>query len=660
MPFPAPSTATSEIFDLLTVGFGPASLAIAIALAEHNSNAPCPAQPTYSSLGGLQDALGFDSRQAAAHETAQREGVSSEGGRERRTMKVGFVEKHERFRWHPGMMIEGSTMQISFLKDLATLRNPQSAYTFLSYLASFSPSRLVSFVSLSTFTPSRREFADYLQWCAEKVGKETEQQGGTISYGEEVVAVEALRQDELPAGEEGDVRILRVTSRKTATGEVLHRLTRNLVVSTGGSPRMPPQLSTPDLASSPRILHTSSFVERIDSILSSVLSSPPSTRPLRFAVVGAGQSSAECFLALRSRLAAVLPRNTTTQRPQIDMLFRSSSLRPTDEGAFSNEVFDPAMSQAMFRLEEGHRRRVLAEAKATNYSIVNPKKLEELYEAMYAQKLEEDIAARSSSSASNLTLDPRLNLKPFSELVAASVNPSSTAITLTLHNPILSETREVEYDAVICGTGYDRQAWRQILFPAASSAADVDSGKDAIPLGELFSPASSPSHGEDLSPPLYTPPTLDLPETAFESRRLYAASSLNGDLGSTSSSSRSPSSARESSVSSTRQPSTAASSPPTPGSPDASREKGNKVQDQQHPYPVAENYRLLLPERTSAGARFRPTVWMQGSCEKTHGISDSLLSVLAVRSGEVVQSILREGWFGGNSVEGKRVDSQAA
>lgn len=35
----------------------------------------------------------------------------------------------------------------------------------------------------------------------------------------------------------------------------------------------------------------------------------------------------------------------------------------------------------------------------------------------------------------------------------------------------------------------------------------------------------------------------------------------------------------------------------------------------------------------------------QGCNEATHGISDSLLSVLAVRSGEVVNSLLREGSF---------------
>ncbi|GAA5988469.1 hypothetical protein JCM11641_007160 [Rhodosporidiobolus odoratus] len=623
-----PSPAPSDIFDLLTIGFGPASLAVAIALAEHNAGAPTPSQPTYTSIGGLQDALGFD--------PARADEIGGEAARKRRTVKACYLEKYGRFRWHPGMMIEGSTMQISFLKDLATLRNPQSAYTFLAYLASFSPSRLVSFISLSTFTPSRREFADYLQWCAERVQRETEEQGGQVNYGEEVVAVEAL-----PKREADDVEIVRVTSRRRESGEVVQRFTRNLVVSTGGSPKMPAQLSTPILLATDRILHTSSFVSQIDPLLSSLAASPPLGRPIRLAVVGAGQSAAECFLALRTRLSSILP-HSTTERPQVDMLFRSSSLRPTDEGPFSNEVFDPAMSQAMFRLSEEHRKRVLDEAKSTNYSIVNPKKLDEVYETMYAQQVEEDIAARSPAAASDLIREPRLNLKPFTELLAAdlvSSSSASSAITLTLFNPILSETREVEYDLVVCGTGYDRQTWRNMLFPATSTSSSLPSSTDTIPLSQLFSSTSSSSEDHHLAS---TPPALTLPETAFSRRDLISTADSP-------SSSRAPSSVRSHSASSRPSPpSTAASSPPSPASPaDTGKATQSQGRNGTHGdlFEVAENYRLILPQYTKEGGEFRPTVWLQGACEKTHGISDSLLSVLAVRSGEVVQSILKEGWF---------------
>lgn len=58
------------------------------------------------------------------------------------------------------------------------------------------------------------------------------------------------------------------------------------------------------------------------------------------------------------------------------------------------------------------------------------------------------------------------------------------------------------------------------------------------------------------------------------------------------------------------------------------------------------DYRVELdPRKVSAQAG----IWLQGCNEKTHGLSDSLLSVLATRGGEMVQSIF------GNQLAGEAV-----
>lgn len=87
---------SSTIVDLLGVGFGPASLSVAVAMSENGLASSC-----------------------------------------------AFVEAYDRFKWHPGMMVSlipdyeltsqvgGAKMQISFVKDLATMRNPASTYSFL-------------------------------------------------------------------------------------------------------------------------------------------------------------------------------------------------------------------------------------------------------------------------------------------------------------------------------------------------------------------------------------------------------------------------------------------------------------------------------------------------------------------------------------------------
>src|SRR3954453_18428384 len=107
-------TPADEMHDLLCVGFGPASLAIGIAL----NDAMDPG------LGASQTNF---------------------------KPKVTFLEKQNQFAWHSGMLVPGSRMQISFVKDLATMRDPRSSFTFLNYL--HHKNRLIHFTNLGTFLP---------------------------------------------------------------------------------------------------------------------------------------------------------------------------------------------------------------------------------------------------------------------------------------------------------------------------------------------------------------------------------------------------------------------------------------------------------------------------------------------------------------------------
>ena len=116
-PFCQTDPGLQNQYDLVCIGFGPASLAIAIALHDR--------------------------------------GVKS---------RVLYIEKQRGFVWHGGMLLPNTRMQISFLKDLATLRDPRSKFTFLNYLKT--KNRLVPFTNLSTFLPLREEYNDYMSWCA--------------------------------------------------------------------------------------------------------------------------------------------------------------------------------------------------------------------------------------------------------------------------------------------------------------------------------------------------------------------------------------------------------------------------------------------------------------------------------------------------------------
>ncbi|MDQ3990250.1 MAG: lysine N(6)-hydroxylase/L-ornithine N(5)-oxygenase family protein, partial [Actinomycetota bacterium] len=136
---PARPQPDHEVLDVVGVGFGPSNLALAIAIAEHN----------------------------AGVETDKR-------------LSARFVERQDRFGWHRGMLIEDATMRVSFLKDLVTLRNPASPFSFLSYLDA--RDRLVDFINYGSFFPTRIEFHDYLEWAAARFG-------GQVDYGTKVVEI---------------------------------------------------------------------------------------------------------------------------------------------------------------------------------------------------------------------------------------------------------------------------------------------------------------------------------------------------------------------------------------------------------------------------------------------------------------------------------------
>src|SRR5476649_516750 len=169
----------SPTYDVLGIGFGPSNLALAIALQEH----------------------------------ARQQGHN---------YHALFLDKQKDYRWHGNTLVAQSELQISFLKDLVTLRNPTSPFSFVNYLQE--QGRLIDFINLGTFYPCRMEYNDYLRWVA---GQFTEQS----RYGEEVLTIEpVLHQQQIEA--------LRVISRDTQ-GHQHVRTTRSVVVSAGGTPRIP-------------------------------------------------------------------------------------------------------------------------------------------------------------------------------------------------------------------------------------------------------------------------------------------------------------------------------------------------------------------------------------------------------------------------------------
>ncbi|MER7899229.1 lysine N(6)-hydroxylase/L-ornithine N(5)-oxygenase family protein [Streptomyces sp. NPDC096046] len=361
---------TPPIHDLIGIGFGPSNVAMAIALREHNSR------------------------------------VARQGA-----VSAHFFEQQPRFGWHRGMLIDDATMQVSFLKDLVTLRNPASEYSFLCYLQS--KGRLIDFINHKNLFPLRVEFHDYFEWAAAQVDD-------MVSYGHEVVGV-------APVTRGGVVDHLEVTVRSGGGLEV-HRA-RNLVVGTGLRPLMPEGVERGE-----RVWHNSELLARVDEL--------EGTAPSRFVVVGAGQSAAENVAYLHRRFPGA----------EVCAVFSRYGYSPADDSSFANRIFDPQAVDEYFAAPEDVKRRLMDYHGNTNYSVVDIDLIDDLYRQSYQEKV---------------LGTERLRFLNVSRLTGVKETRSGVQVTVT--SLVTGEDTDLEADVVVLATGYSPADPTSLLGEVADS-----------------------------------------------------------------------------------------------------------------------------------------------------------------------------------------------
>ncbi|KAF2667096.1 L-ornithine N5-oxygenase sida [Microthyrium microscopicum] len=384
-----------ELFDLIVAGFGPAALAIAIAL----------------------------------HDSLEQSNGNGITGRQPRVL---FLEKQASFAWHAGMLIPGAKMQISFIKDMATLRNPLSKFTFLNYL--HNNKRMVEFSNLNTFLPTREEFEDYLGWCACHFQD-------VVRYGEKVESI--IPPDRLSS----TLDHLTVQSR-SESGEMFTRRAKHVVVAIGGYPDIPqPFKSSPHS----RYIHSSQYNHNIAKYL------PDPKAAYSVAVVGGGQSAAEIFHDLHARY----PASKTC------LLLRGSALRPSDDSPFVNEIFDPDRIARFFDSPSDVRAAIRNSNRNTNYGVVRQELLEELYATMFLQRI--NTGVDQDAWQHRIMRGTRIHHVDFAD-------PGRLAIDLEYASDVASHpTRQtVPFDLVIFATGYRHDGYQKLLEPLTEVFGPTD------------------------------------------------------------------------------------------------------------------------------------------------------------------------------------------
>lgn len=345
---------TEKIHDVIGIGFGPSNLALAVAVSENE---------------------------------------------QARDIDMLFLEQKPEFSWHPGMLLPGTEMQVSFLKDLATLRNPCSQYTFLNYLRQ--AGRLAAFANLRHFYPSRLEFNDYLRWVATQLSR-------FVRYGQQVVSVTALG----PAPH----AVFEIITRET-NGEQRRFLARNLVVAPGGQAAVPFPVNAP----ANKVWHSAQYLQGLGQFAQN------QPNPEHVVVIGRGQSAAEITRDLYQRYP----------RAKVSCIYRGFGMKPADDSEFVNQVFDHEFVDFMYNSDPDLRASLLQEHQDTNYSVVDADLIRELYTTWYREKI---------------SGQPRLNFYNFVDV--QDVQETREGVALKCRHLIQQRPMELQADAVILATGY--------------------------------------------------------------------------------------------------------------------------------------------------------------------------------------------------------------
>lgn len=306
-----------------------------------------------------------------------------------------FLEREPEFRWHPGLLLDGTRLQVPFLADLVTLVDPTSRWSFLAYLRD--RERLFPFYFAERFHVPRREYDDYCRWAARGLR--------SCSFGVDVQAITW----------HAEVRAFAVQTHSRMDGPE-RLLARNVVLGIGTAPWVPDALR-PLLGL--RAVHAAQYLEHRDRLLEAA----------DVTVIGSGQSGAEVFLDLLREAPA---------NKRLRWLTRTAAFAPMEYSKLGLEHFTPAFTD-YFRALPADVRAVVLPTHWQLYKAISADTIAEIHDALY----ERTIGGRWPE---------QVELRPCTAVQDAV--PDDDGVLLRCHEQRQDRRFDVRTDAVVLATGY--------------------------------------------------------------------------------------------------------------------------------------------------------------------------------------------------------------
>lgn len=307
-----------------------------------------------------------------------------------------FLDKKEKFDWHPGMLLEDTTLQVPFMADLVTLADPTNPFSFLNYIKE--QGRIYSFYIRENFLLLRNEYNQYCQWAIKNLSN--------IHFNTEVRHINYDEKDELYV----------VTSICTKTDEIKIYKAKKIVLGTGTQPYIPE--CSKKLKG--KALHSSGYLNYKEEL----------QKEKRITVLGSGQSAAEIFFDLLQEI--------DTKGYELNWITRSPRFFPLEYSKLTLEMTSPEYVDYFYNLPAKKRDSLIKNQKHL-YKGINQDLIGAIHDTLYAKRV-----------ATNAPL--KVSLRTNTELKNTELNDGT--VTLELHQVEQDKYFKHETEGLVLATGY--------------------------------------------------------------------------------------------------------------------------------------------------------------------------------------------------------------
>lgn len=312
-------------------------------------------------------------------------------------LKTIFFEQKQKFCWHEGMLIPGTTLQVPYLADLVTLADPSNPFTYLNFLRHHN--RLLQFGIRDAQYITRLEYNRYCQWVCNQLEN--------LQFGYTVTDIAYIK----------DKNCFKIICKDANNAPYIFSAYK-LVIGTGTKPFVPQQANdymAGNLFHSSEYLFHKKEVEQAGTVT----------------VVGSGQSAAEIFYDLLCHHPS----------KSLNWITQSDRLYAMEDHKMVFEMTSPDYINYFYGLGQTQKDHVLSH-QHNLYKGVNHNLLNNIYDKLYELHFELELATPFIQTSTALKKIQKAGSQSF---------------CLHLHHHRQNITHVLRSDCVILATGYSNE-----------------------------------------------------------------------------------------------------------------------------------------------------------------------------------------------------------